>query len=274
MGLLQEIRNSIYNPIYYRVVRSESNKKTIGYYYRLTLILALLLTIVFALVAVPLITTFTSLLKSQAKTWYPSGLEIKIKGGEAFANVAEPYALPLPAKWQNASTQNLLVIDTKHDFDLKKFESLKTLAWLTKNSLIYYRDNQLVIQPLSNLKDLTINQAVFDNWVGLVSPFLTALAPLVILLIFIFLVIGFSLYLVWLFFVALLVVLISRFKQIQLSYGEAYRISVHAATLPILVRVLFSFLAPFASLYFLPTLLLLCLAAINLKDEEALIATA
>lgn len=286
MKLLTEIRNSIYNPIYYRVVRSESTKKALGYYYRFTLTLAVILTIIFAIIFVPLLTIFTHIVKGELANWYPAELELRLHNGEVSSNVTEPYKIPLPEKWREeisksdqaklGDLENLLVIDTTHEFDLKQFEAYKTPAWLTKNSLVYYRDHdRIAIEPLANYKtDLTVNQTLIRDWITKLSPFLAILAPAAVIAVLVGLIVAFSLYLVGLFLVALLVMLVGWLKQIKLSYWEAYRIAIHAATLPILLRFLLGALTPFIGLNFLPTILLLCVVAFNLKDEEGLISAA
>ncbi len=286
MKLLTEIRNSIYNPIYYRVVRSESTKKSLGYYYRFTLTLSVILTIIFAIIFVPLLTLFTQIVKGELANWYPAELELRLRSGELSTNVTEPYKIPLPEKWREeimesdqvklGDLENLLVIDTTHEFDLKQFEAYKTPAWLTKNSLVYYRENdRIAIEPLANIKtDLTINQTFIRDWITKLAPFLTVLAPVAVIAVLVGLIVAFSLYLLVLFIVALLVMLVGWLKQIKLSYWEAYRIAIHAATLPILLRFLLGALTPFIGLNFLPTILLLCVVAFNLKDEEGLISAA
>jgi len=256
MKIFKTIGQNIYDPIYYRVVRSEPLGSSLKYYYRLVLLLALIITIFLSLIFVPPLVAFTKLVKTEGATWYPAELTVTIKNGQVSTNVLEPYKL-----------KNLLVIDTKNSFNLDQFKAYQTPVWLTADSFIYDDNNGITIKPIAKEVSLVIDQAKISSWISKLSPLLTILVPLLVIGLFLMIIIAFSFYLLALFLVALFVILVGRLKQIKLSYGEAYRVAVHAATLPLIISALAWFLAPFANLHFLPTIILLLIAAVNLKDQ-------
>jgi len=276
MNIFKAIGKNIYNPIHFRVVRSETNGAAIKYYYKLITVLALILTIIFSVIFVPVLLAFTKLIKDEGATWYPADLILTIKNGQVSTNIPEPSKFPLPPSWQEEvkekKLESLLVIDTKNNFTLDQFEDYQTPIWLTANSLVYQENNGIVIKPIPKEFSLVVDRAKIGSWISKFSPALTALAPLLIVGLFLMIIIASSFYLLALLLIALFVMLIGRLKQIKLSYGEAYRVAIHAATLPLIISTLSWLLVPFANLHFLPTIILLFIVTINLKTEEGLIA--
>jgi len=287
MNIFRTIAKNIYDPIHFRVVRSETNGAAIKYYYKLVMVLALILTVIFSVIFVPALLSFTKLIKTEGATWYPADLVVTIKEGKVSINAPEPYKFPLPVSWleqmkkvettnkpnaKNWDLENLLVIDTQNQFNLDQFKTYQTPVWITADSFIYEDNNGINIRPLAKEFSLIIDQAKVSYWIGQITPFLNALAPILVIFLFLVLVVAFSVYLLTFFLIALLVMLIGRLKQIKLSYGEAYRVAIHAATLPLIISALSWFLVPFANLHFLPTIILLLIVAFNLKTEEGLIA--
>jgi len=286
MKRYRTISKNIYDPIHFRVVRSETNGAAIKYYYKLILVLALILTIALAVAFVPAVWSFSRLVQTEGATWYPADLTVVIKEGKVSTNVLEPYRFPLPASWRQKieegenvadpktkdwDLENLLVIDTQSSFNLEQFAAYKTPVWITADSFIYEDNNGITIKPIAKEISLVIDQAKVSSWIGVISPFLTFLAPILVVALFLSLVIILSSYLIALLLVALVVILIGRLKQIKLSYGEAFRVAVHASTLPLVISTFSWFLVPFADLHFLPTIILLLVVAVNLKTEEGLI---
>jgi hypothetical protein len=94
MKIFKTIGKNIYDPLYYRVVRAETTGASLKYYYKLVLILALVLTILFSVVIIPAIIVFTNLVKTDGPNWYPADLVVTIKEGKVSTNVAEPYVVP------------------------------------------------------------------------------------------------------------------------------------------------------------------------------------
>src|SRR3989344_1428441 len=126
MNIFKAIGKNIYNPIHFRVVRSETTRATIKYYYKLITVLALILTIIFSVIFVPVLLAFTKLIKDEGATWYPADLILTIKNGQVSTNIPEPSKFPLPPSWQEEvkekKLESLLVIDTKNNFTLDQFE--------------------------------------------------------------------------------------------------------------------------------------------------------
>lgn len=283
MRVFKILGQNIYDPIYFRVVRSETTGAAIKYYYKLVVILAFVITIFFSLALVPALLIFSKLVENQGSSWYPSDLTLTIKEGKVSTNVAEPYQVPFPVEWRNKAElakdplakdwENLIVIDTKNDFNFDRFKDYRAPVWLNADSLIYQDQSGVVIKPLPREVSLIIDQKKIDSWMAKLSPILTALIPISVVGLFLLLLVTFSIYLLVLLVVALLVILIGHLKQIKLSYGEAYRLTIHAATLPLILSAVSWFLLPFINFHFLPTIILLFIVTLNLKDEEELVVT-
>ena len=183
-------------------------------------------------------------------TYYPNDLVITIKDHKASINKPEPYVVSLPVDWANktASTMpsentkgdydNVLVVDTKNEFSLDKYNSYKTFAWLTKDSVVITDNKGIRVMPLSNVTDLVLDKTKVNDFVTLGTSFfakLVYLLPLALLLVVYLALIG---KLVYLLFGALIIWIISKVKGWGLNYGKSYQIGLHAITLPIIINAL------------------------------------
>ena len=257
---------NFYHPEFYQEVQRAPLSRAFKHYYRLVVLLALILTVAVAVEVVPGAIEFKAIVENQAANWFPAELNLEIKDGQVKTNVREPYVIPSPGK--SPPFKNLLVIDTQTDFDLKQFNEAETLAWLSRDSLIYRREGSIVVESLKRFPSLTLNQAKIAGWLARLSPWLTALLPILIILIFLGWLAFFSSYLLALLVLALVIRLFGWFKGARLNYGQAYRVALHAVTWPLILKTLAWLVAPGASLFFLPSILLLLIATINLRPLD------
>lgn len=179
---------------------------------------------------------------------YPTELEIKIKKGTASTNVTEPYyiivrkeilenILSLEKDSQGSSSKvRLFAIDTKGKAEA--FEQYQSLALLTENSVVYYKDEKINIYPLRDIQDMTINKEIITNKVkeinkqynisNLVNIGVLVSPLLIILGIFISQLSLFSL-------LSLAVYIMIKINQIPAGFKNTFRYTTAIALIPILL---------------------------------------
>lgn len=273
MELFEHVRKSIYNPEYYEEIESKPFSYSIKYFYSLVLVMAVILSTVYGFIFIPVTVSFLKSFGTAIVDYYPSELTVTIKGGMVTTNVTEPYSLPFPEKLRSSETKgidNLLVIDTHHDFTMDLWNQYKTTAWLTKDTLIYRdKDNRISITPLDKTPNTEITRTKIASWLAAIEPFFKWVPPLLIFGIFVFFMFFLSGYLFYLLFGALLIYFIARLKKIPLSYKKAYQVGLHAITLSLIFTLAkLSLLQGSPNIPFLFTAVLCIVAWINLKKKE------
>ena len=190
-------------------------------------------------------------LKTTMGTLYPEGLVLTISKGQLSTNVKEPFFLDLPIRWMaeiEEMGKHFVAIDTRGSpEDFPKYES----AFLvTKSTVVFKRQNDgYQMQPLSDLKqDMTIDKKSYDALVSKLTPYLNTIQPLIgvflVLAVFfgpiLFMFFGFIGKLTYLLFATLILFLVAKITNVQHTYKELYRLSMHGITLPILVNYVLS----------------------------------
>lgn len=274
-SFFKSIASSIYNPSFYAEVLKQPFSFSLKYFYKLAALLALLYTIIAAITFGPQAQGFLKNVSSRVLNYYPENLEIKIEKGMASTNMPEPYTLPWPselpssAQRSNRSYANLLIIDTQTPFSIDQFKRYDTLAWLLKDSLVVIGDNeQIRIQGLEKFPNTTLTKSKVQFFVNKVEPFLRAVTPLLVIMIFIALLFFFSFQLVYLLFGALVIWIAVKIKKYPLMYGKAYQVGLHAITLPLLVNALWYLTGIKSGKPFLFTLLLVIVVFLNIRTKQ------
>lgn len=271
MSFFRNIRSSVYNPDFYQKIKKTSFGSAIKYF----LLLALILTVVNVVIlgyelgvkAPEQIREFIR----QSVNSYPADLEVNIENGQVSTNAEEPFFVPLPqgdAEYEGMN--NILVIDTKTPFSSSQFDQYKTLAWLTKDTLFFQnRDYENRSIALNEVKDFKVNKQFIEDTVNKVDPWFNLIGPVLILLVFIGLFIGFSFNLIYFLFLAVLIFFLSAIFKWGLNYSASYKTAIYASTLAfILDLVLFNtgIYTGFFGFPFLFTLTALCVATVNLQN--------
>lgn len=277
MNILLKIKSSIYSPIFYQKDLLNLNPSySFKYFFALVSIVSVILTIILAIDFIPKTILFFDSLAVNILDYYPQELEIRIKNGEAETNVLTPYFLSFPSKLSQKpgeKFENLLVIDLVNNFTIEKFKEYKTVILLTKKNIVYYKDDQIVIEDLRQFPNFIINKEIVDNFVGKIDLIKKILIPFVIFAIFFVLLLVYTFKLAYLLIGAFLIMLVLKILKYNFSYKKCYQVGLHAMTLPIL---LFGVLRGFylnISLPFVFSLLMLLVVLINFikKDNFILI---
>lgn len=279
MSFLNTIKSSVYDPKFYSKIKHQKLASALKYFFLLILVLTLINVVALSYelgVRVPQeIKNFIN----QSVNYFPQDLEVNIDHGQVTTTAQEPFFVPFPKdipedieETPEQDLNNILVIDTKTPYSATQFNQYKTLAWLTKDSLFYQnRDFEQRSIDLTDVKDFKFNRLALEGWVSKFSPVLNMAGPILILLTFIGLFIGFTFNLVYLLFLAVLIFFLSAIFKWGLNYSASFKTAIYASTTAfILDLILFNtgIYTGFFGFPFLFTLTALCITTINLQNFD------
>lgn len=270
MKFLKTIQNSIYSPEFYKEVPKKSFGQSIKYFF----LLILLLTVLGAA------TLFQDLFikaPQEAQSFiqdtincYPSDLEIKISKGAVSTNKEEPFfitACSSTFKTEGEENFNFAVIDTKTPFSQSKFEEYKSFVWVTKDSVVMKDQNAARLYSLTNVENFSLTKSSINTLYNQFSPYLKWIGPILLIFVFIGLFIFHIFRLIQFSITAALIWLLGKIFGQQLGYGTAYKLSLFACTLGLIVEFIVSFTSKwtgFSGFPFMFTVLTLGVVVVNL----------
>jgi len=277
MNIFIQIKNSIYNKDYYKnIIFNESLRVSIKYLAKLCLLIALAGLIIFSF-SIPDIGREIKNFVSAVAQDYPEDLIISLNKGEVSINKEEPFFMAMPdnvlkdeEKTSDLYKENLIVIDTTDDYSLEKFNEYSTFFLLAKKELITIRGNGgIEALPLSKYKDIEINKSyVVEKEALFLNKYLPIIKilifPFIYLALFIGLLVGSLISSLW---YALLILIISKIKKIDLSYRKSYQYALHAITL-ILILGLFSKFVPVLNNILLKSFIIMVIIFLNFHHQE------
>lgn len=269
MKILNQIKNSVYNPEYYRELLSQPASYSVKYLFKLSLIFALLFVIGISAFFLPKMISMINSVGPGIINNYPNELEISVKEGNVSTNVQEPYFIKTPDSWKNGekkekTPENLVVIDTKSEPSADNLKKYATLLLVTKNYVIYHDNNgKITAETLEKMPNMIINKDSVTQFSKKYSPYLNLFIPFIILILFVFSFFIVAFRMIYLLIVALFIWLIARIKKVDIGYGKSYQLGIHLMTAPLLTVSLFSISFPLSF-----TTLLLILAAVNINRKK------
>ena len=277
--LIDNIKQSIYGPDYYRAVLTEPMRTSWKYYSAFALLVAVILTII---LSVPLVFDANKVAHDfppKFFAYYPDELELTIRNGIVGSSVTEPYFLPVPVELRDIKVlqtlENVAVIDTKTVFSIEQFNAYNAMFWVGLDQ-VAYRDERgaIRIEPIDKNVSFVINEQKLRKFEERITPYYSLIGPIIVMAIFTGLVVAFGVNFIYLLFGALLIMFLGRFLKQTWSYGKAYQIGLHAITLSLLIDTFISILGlgivrfPFAS-----TIVMLLVVYVNFKDSSAVLST-
>lgn len=267
MRFLHDVKNSLYNPAFYAGLRERSLGASFKYFFALVAILAFVLAFVLGSQLSPL---FSAASLKQLVGYYPAELALTLKGGVISTNVAEPYIIKDPVGfWKESGHANFVVIDTKSEFSRELFQKYDTSVLIGKDFVVNGKSrSQFEFTDVSRMPDFTLNQERLLHWADVIGNrhLLLSLCLFAILYLSFF---GFFTFkLLWLLVLALLVLLIAKIKKVPLSYKESFKVTLHAATVPLILIAIFIIGGRAEPFLFFYSLILLVIAFVNLKRLE------
>ncbi len=239
------IKRSINDSEYYRDILDRPFSYSFKYYISFVSFLAVMMTIILSTPLIPQVNRVLREFPPQFFAYYPDELELRVEQGRVTSNVMEPYYLPLPTRFQDLVDQSgdpsiahMAVIDTTEPITLEGLRSRNTLIWVGSNSVAFLESNNgMSVSALPSDLNTHITESKIRGIFDRVAPYLHLVGPLLVVMIFLMLVLGFAVTLVYLVFIgAPLIMLIGRMMSRPFSYSEAYRIGLHAVTLPLLAQ--------------------------------------
>lgn len=273
--ILDTFQKSIYGPVFYQAVAKEPLKNGLRYYVWATFVLSLMATAIFVIFTIPQGIQF---IKKEApelvKRYYPAQLEVQIEKGSASINSPEPYFIPgerdtLDTLSARESLDNILVIDTRSDFDKNTFKEYKTFALLTNHSFVTRGERgQITIQDLREFPSMTITMGSLLAFVEKMQEYFPLATLLATLAIFLLLFLGYVVYLVPLLLFALIPLFFGWMKGVSLSYRDAYAMSIYAVVPGLALKTLFNVSGFFLVPAYLSLLVFMLIVVINMKDMK------
>lgn len=237
-------KNSFSSVEYYKDVIKAPFSFSLKYFLFFSLLLSLAVTVFFVAKLFSPVNNFLTRFPQVLVKAYPEELQIKITKGVVTTNVQEPYFIPidrLETTFQEFDRQvqglksdqieNLMVIDTAATAeDLARYQ---TYALLTKNNLIYYKDDgRIEVVSLDNINDFTVNQGFIQGTVNRILPFLRILGVMLIPFVLAGSLVFFSLFqLSYLLVVAFVLFLVAKLISVPVAFSKAYQIDLHVATI-------------------------------------------
>ncbi len=239
------IKRSINDPEYYRDILDRPFSYSFKYYLSFVFFLAVTMTIILSTPLIPQVNRVLREFPPQFFAYYPDELELRVEKGRVSSNVTEPYYLPLPVRFQelvdqsgDASIAHMAVIDTTAPITLEGLRSRNALIWVGGDSIAFLESNNgMSVSAIPSDSNVHITESKIRGVFDRVAPYLHLVGPLLVVMIFLMLMLGFAVTLVYLVFIgAPLIMLAGRMMSRTFSYGEAYRIGLHAVTLPLLLQ--------------------------------------
>lgn len=265
MNFLKTIQDSIYSPKFYSDVTKKSFKSSFGYFFLLILLLTAIHLV--TLISPLLIEAPTALQQfaSSVTNCFPKDLEVKITNGQVSTNTKEPYFI---SSCEGDHSQKLAVIDTKTPFSSEKFAEYKVAAWVTKDSVIYQKNNvESRTYSLTKIKDFKLNKQVLTSYQKMFEPYLKFIGPILLLLSFVGIYLTYNFRLLQLLLLASLIWLLGKIFKYTLSFGQSYKISLYAITLGLIVDLVVSLTSRWTYFHgfpFMVSILTLAVVLVNL----------
>lgn len=264
MNFFKTIQDSIYSQKFYSTLLKKSFKQSVRYF----LLLVLLLTVIRTIFLInPLLIEAPKQLQKFAQdtiNCFPKDLEVRISNGQAGINAKEPYFI---ASCEDSNSQNIAVIDTK-TFSTEKFNEYKVAAWITKDSVVYKKNNlETNTYSLAQIRDFTLNKEVINSFYKTLSPYLKFVGPILLLFSFLGLYLAYDLRLIQLLLLASLIWVLGKLFKRVLTYSQSYKLGLHAITLGLIVDLVISLTSRWTNFYgfpFMVSILTLGVVTINL----------
>lgn len=272
--IFETFKKSIYNPVFYQNAVTTSLPDVVRYYIKFALLLSVVMTVALSILFIPDGVVFIKkYAPDMVKSYFPAELTIKIEKGLASVNVKEPYVIEgkngSQAVLKEQGLLNMLVIDTKHDFDKKKFEEYKTFALLTKTEFITQsNEGQITIQELRKMPNVSINQNLLLLWVEKVDSSIVYIVIAGVIATFLAMMLGYATYFVVLFVFSLIPILIAYLKKMPLSYSGAYKISLYAIVPALALKTLLNIFGVFSVPAYFTFLVFLLIISLNMREAE------
>jgi hypothetical protein len=251
MSFFSTIKSTVWDPSFYRE-RADERHGAFAYYFKLALLLSVILTALFCLFAGPRINEVLRTLPGAVTDFYPDDLEVTLDNGTVSINKPQPYALPFPDKLRSEDSdgepRNLVVFDTEAPFGVEAFKKHDTLVLVTRDAFVMEDSNGIKVTPLSDLKceegkpcSYTLTEEKLKGILAKVAPLTAYVLPMLAVGMLLLLLIIYAFGLIALLVAALVSYLLLKLPGLpRLGFKAVYRLSLYAVTPALLVTTLVS----------------------------------
>ena len=271
-NLFNIIKESIYSPKFYSKISEKSFKSAFGYFFLLILLLTLIRVI---FLIDPLGNKAPQQFRKGIESLincYPKDLEITITQGQATTSAKQPYFVSCDQTKQ-ASQSAILVIETQTPYSKDQFDKYKAPAWLNKDSLIVKSTEvEIKTYDLAKVKNFKLNKNVIDSTYNSASKYFVYIGPILLLLSFVMIYLGYVFNLVYLLVLSLFLLLLSNITKKEFTFPQIYKIGLYAITLPVFIELILDLLRSwthFGGVPFMFSLIILGVIFVNLNKEKS-----
>lgn len=264
MKFFTNVKNSIYGPGFYAALGSRSMGRSVGYFIGLATLLSIV-------TAVPVISGLASFLNEKAVNEffgaYPEDLVVTLADGKVSINQPEPYFVPNP---EEDDKKNLVTIDTKSEFSGSQADEYSTYVLVKEDFAVMAGSGDQAgrIVPFNTFDDIVITKEMVAGWGSALAPYAGVALFAASIILFIAFIVGSLFYFIYFLIPAVLILGIGRLLKQPFGFAHAYKVAIHAATLPLLASTaFFLFGTPKPFLAF--TVLLLLVATLNLSKSRS-----
>ncbi len=255
MNFFSTIKATFWNPSFYRTA-AEEHSHPFGYYFKMALLLSIIMTVGFCLFAGPNINATLSSLPDAVVAYYPDDLEVTLSDGAVTVNQPQPYMLPFPTQWQGDKAEknptNLVVFDTEKTFSVESFKGYDTAALVTHDALVIKSDSDIRVVPMSDFSckgenntpcNYTLTNDKLAAFLEHVKPLTVYVLPTLAVGALLVLIVIYALGLLALLITAAIGMLaIKLFAKVptRLGFGTTYRMCVYAVTPALVIEAILS----------------------------------
>lgn len=253
MSFFLTIKSTVWDPAFYRAKAAEP-RGAFAYYFKLALLLSVVLTAAFCIFDGPRINAVLSALPAEVVAYYPDDLEVTLADGVISTNKPQPYALPFPDKLRSEDADdeptNLVVFDTDATFNVEAYKAYDTIALVTRDALVLEDNDGIKVVPTSDFKceegeqcTYTLTNDKLAFYMSKVEPFTVYVLPILAVGMLLVLMLLYIFGLLALLLTAALSYLILRIPGLpRLNFGQTYRLCLYAVTPALLITTLLSVL--------------------------------
>lgn len=238
-----DIKNSIYGRDYVEHFASRTFGQGVSYIAKLTFVEVLIIVLIGSAVFIPVakIVLDRENVYSFLDTYIPAGAEVNVKDGKVTTPDGKPVIIPFPEDSEVEDVENIIVVDPAvTENELMKYEEYNTMVLVTSDKIVSLEEDESVkVGSLSEVPDYKINRDAFVGLYEKFRPYIFVMIPMFAivggLMIFVF---GVVFTLIMNIFMALVTLLVSKIKKIDLTYKQAYVVSLFAMTVSAIVSAI------------------------------------
>lgn len=266
--VIQNIKNSFYNPSFYR----NTLNKSFGESVQTLLLVSLFSTVAWFVALLPGILDVKDYLLDTVSQ-YPEDLVIEIKDGQVSINANEPFFIDLPETEVDESGEEfsrLVAIDTRPQVSIEDMENYDAYVLVTQNRIFYPEDRGIQSYDLSEVEDFVLDQEIINEYTEIFSPLIWPFIIFINLVASVVMGAGtFLLYMLTLIPLALVTKLIAWLKKAPLKYKDAYKLSMYAIIPAMIIDIVISLFVYEVHLFYVAVIFVITLLLNIPRNSQA-----